>query len=73
MTIDNPTYWTDIDSSKLIPLGITRAQIQIGWMMNGSREDSIYTMPLQADSIRNNYVRTFQALLYTYPNLKFFI
>lgn len=70
MTIDNPSYWTDIDIEKLNPLGITREQIQIGWMMNGSREDSIYTMPLQADSIRNNYERTFQALLYTYPNLK---
>lgn len=70
MTIDNTGYWEDIDIEKLIPAGATREQIQVGWMMNSSREDSIYDMPLQADSIRAKYVRAFQALSFIYPNLK---
>ncbi len=70
MTIDNATYWEDIDNDKLIPAGVTREQIQVAWMMNSSREDSIYDMPLQADSIHAKYVRAFQGLYATYPNLK---
>ncbi|MFI5173034.1 MAG: T9SS type A sorting domain-containing protein [Chitinophagales bacterium] len=70
MTLDNIDYWEEIDSVKLIPFGITREQIQIGWMMNGSRIDSNYEMPLQADSIKAKYIETFQALKANYPNLQ---
>ena len=70
MTMENTEYWEGIENEKLIPEGVTPEQIQVGWLMNASREDSIYDMPLQADSVKAKYIRTFQALYANYTNLK---
>ncbi len=70
MTLDNPNYWDIIYENRLEPKGITPEQIQIAWLFQGSRADTIFDMPGYGDAIKDRIQVTLSSMLVRYPNLK---
>lgn len=70
MNLDHPEYWDYIENNRLATKGYTREQIQIAWLFNGSRSDTIFDMPAYRDTIDNKLRRALIAMLAEYPNLK---
>lgn len=70
MNVDHPDYWDYIEENRLTPKGITPEQIQIAWLFNGSRADTIFDMPAYRDSIEKKVQLALAAMLIEYPNLK---
>ena len=70
MTLDNPNYWDIIYENRLEPKGITPEQIQIAWLFQGSRADTIFDMPGYRDAIKDRIQVTLSSMLVRYPNLK---
>lgn len=70
MTLDNPNYWDIIYDNRLEPKGIKPEQIQIAWLFQGSRADTIFDMPAYGDSIKERLRIATTSMLVRYPNLK---
>jgi hypothetical protein len=70
MNVDHPDYWDYIEDNRLTPKGVTPEQIQIAWLFNGSRADTIFDMPAYRDSIERKVQLALAAMLIEYPNLK---
>lgn len=70
MTLDNPNYWDIIYSNRLEPKGITPEQIQIAWLFQGSRADTIFDMPAYAETIKDRIRVSLNSMWVQYPNLK---
>lgn len=70
MNIDHPEYWDYIEENRLNAKGYTREQVQIAWLFNGSRADTIFDMPAYRDSIEKKVQLAIAAMLIEYPNLK---
>ena len=70
MNVDHPDYWDYIENTRIRPKGLTPAQVQIAWLFNGSRADTIFDMPAYRDSIERKVQLALAAMLIEYPNLK---
>ena len=70
MNVDHPDYWDYIEDTRIRPKGLTPAQVQIAWLFNGSRADTIFDMPAYRDSIERKVQLALAAMLIEYPNLK---
>ncbi len=70
MNVDHPEYWDYIEENRLNAKGYTREQVQIAWLFNGSRADTIFDMPAYRDSIEKKVQLALAAMLIEYPNLK---
>lgn len=70
MTRANLDYWNEVRDNQLTPKGVTPEMIQVAWLFHGSQVDTIYDMPLQADSLYTRFKETAMALAEQYPNLQ---
>ena len=66
----NNLLWAYISDSLMVDAGVTREQVQIGWIKTASKDDSIPEFPMQADSLYDKYIPTIQRMKENFPNLK---